>query len=132
MYKWHRKKSGVFRTEQARDESRVRGEAHADHDRGRLAHEIGDRALELDVHRRGAQLGARAARGDRVVLEGLVDPLVGACKTTVLFLSAFPYVCPQPVLVKRSFLNVMYKWLKKRRFSYHHSPQTRGSCTSQG
>ena len=31
------------------------------------------------------------------------------------FLS-FPYVCPEPVLVNRSFL---YKWLKKYRFSHH-------------
>jgi hypothetical protein len=34
-------------------------------------------------------------------------------KPTTVFFECFPYVCPEPVLVKSSFLYINYKWRKK-------------------
>jgi hypothetical protein len=39
-----------------------------------------------------------------VIRVGVKQPL--ACKKTALFFECFPYVCPEPVLVKCSFLYI--------------------------
>jgi hypothetical protein len=40
---------------------------------------------------------------------------VQTVRETSFFVECFPYVCPEPVLAKRSFIYI-YKWLKKAVF----------------
>ena len=63
---------------------------------------------------RNAESGFRTVDvfiGGGVKPDHFVDVVV--CKKTVVSFLSFPYVCPEPVLVKRSFL---YKMAQKTRF----------------